>query len=581
LLRRPDVRTRAALPIVLAVVALTAGAQAPEKPPSGQPPANRVGGLHFVDATEVTVVEIDVAVSEKGKPVSGLTKADFEVFQNGKQQEITNFYAYQRRIVGAEPEAAPTPRAEDLVGTPEPADIPPPPKPRFIVFYVDNENITPFNRNRVLTKVNDFVRENLRPPDQAMVASYQRSLKIAQTFTSDPQEIVDALRGLRTYTGGRVEVNSARKDIEEYINSESERSNTSADPLTQATDRAKSFAREQRNTLVFTIRALQELVGMMTGLPGKKAIIYVSDGLPWTPGLELFYEIQDVFRDTSSISDSREFDSIELYRGLITTAAAADVTFYTIDARGLEAELGIEAENRTARSPIGAQIARSNYQDSLSYMADQTGGLAILNSNDVSAGLEKIAEDFETYYSLGYRLVPSGQDRMHRIEVKFKGDRKLTLKYRRFFTEKTLGNQIADRVISGLTFQLPENPLGIEVTTGEPAPASSGRWTLPVDVRIPIERLALIPDGDQLAGYVTVYYAARDTEGKQSDLQTKEHAVKIPQAEYETARTKYYTISASLLLEPGRYRISIGTRDQLTNQAGYATVSKAVHPDKT
>lgn len=574
-------RIRVAFPVVLALAALTVGAQEPEKKPAEQPPADAIGGLRFVDVTEVTVVEVDVAVSEKGKPVTSLTRADFEVFQNGKPQEISNFYAYQRRVVGAEPEAEATPRPEDLVGQPEPVDVPPPPKPRFIVFYVDNENVTPFNRNRVLTKVNDFVRQNLRAPDQAMVASYQRSLKIVQPFTSDPQEIVDGLRGLRTYTGGRVEVNSSRREIEDFINTESNRSSTSGDPYTQATDRAKSFAREQRNTLVFTVRALQELVGMMTGLPGKKAIIYVSDGLPWTPGLELFYEIQDVYRNTSSISDSREFDSVELYRGLITTAAAADVTFYTIDARGLEAELGIEAENRTARSPIGAQIARSNYQDSLSYMADQTGGLAILNSNDVTDGLERIAEDFETYYSLGYRLVPSGQDRMHRIEVKVKGNRKFTLKYRRFFTEKTLGNQIADRVVSGLTFQLPENPLGIEVTTGEPAPASSGRWTLPVDVRIPIERLALIPDGDVLAGYVTVYYAARDTEGKQSDLQTKEHAVKIPQAEYEAARTKYYTISASLLLEPGRYRISIGTRDQLTNQAGYATVSKAVHPDTT
>lgn len=573
-------RNRPALPVALVLIALTAGAQQPEKKPGEQPPANVVGGLHFVDATEVTVVEVDVAVSEKGKPVTGLTKADFEVFQNGKPQDITNFYAYQRHVVGAEPATTPTPQAEDLIAAPEPVDVPPPPKPRFVVFYVDNENITPFNRNRVLTKVHDFVRENLREPDQAMVASYQRSLKIVQGFTSDPQEIIDALRGLRTYTGGRVEVNSTRRDIEDYINSESQQSSTSANPQMQATDRAKGFAREQRNNLVFTIRAIQELVGMMTGLPGKKAIIYVSDGLPWTPGLELFYEIQDVYRDASAISDSREFDSVELYRGLITSAAAADVTFYTIDARGLEAELGIEAENRTARSPLGAQIARSNYQDSLSYMAEQTGGIAVLNSNDVSIGLERIAEDFETYYSLGYRLIPSGQDRMHRIEVKVKGDRKLTLKYRRFFTEKTLGNQIADRVISGLTFQLPENPLGIEVVTGEPAPASSGRWTLPVDVRVPIERLALIPDGDQLSGYVTVYYAARDTEGKQSDLQTKEHAIRIPQAQYEAARSKYYTLSASLLLESGRYRISIGARDQLTNQAGYATVSKAVHPEK-
>jgi hypothetical protein len=221
----------------------------------------------------------------------------------------------------------------------------------------------------------------------------------------------------------------------------------------------------------------------------------------------------------------------------------------------------------------------SNYQDSLMYMAEQTGGLAILNANDPTQGLEKIANDFETFYSLGYRLIPSGQDRMHHIQVKVKGHSEYRLAYRKTFIEKTLPTRIGDRVVSGLTFDLEDNPLGIELVTGVAAPADNERWTLPVEVRVPFEKVALIPEGDSLIGYLMVYYAARDDEGKQSDLQRTEHPIRIPASQYEKVRKQFFTVSANLLLEPGTYRVSVGVRDELTNQAGFAVARKAVHPD--
>ena len=110
-------------------------------------------------------------------------------------------------------------------------------------------------------------------------------------------------------------------------------------------------------------------------------------------------------------------------------------------------------------------------------------------------------------------------------------------------------------------------------------PSSANRWLLPVEIRVPIEKIALIPDGNELVGYVMAYYAARDDEGKQSDLQKTEAALRFPEKEYERAKAGTYTISATLLLEPGVYRLSVGVRDQLTNQAGYATLRKPVHPE--
>jgi VWFA-related protein len=572
----PTFRLTAALLVVAVVVFAQEmpplNAYTPDKPPAQKPPTGQVGGLHFLDVSEVTVVNVEVSVTDKKGPVLDLKPQDFEVFQDGKPQPLTNFALYTRPLPYAAAPAA-TPAA---AATPAPEPTPQAKRePRFVTFYVDNENIMPMNRNRVLRKVVDWVEGYLHPPDQAMVVSYQRSLKVLQPFTSDPEEIAAALRATYRYTGGASDINSSRGSVEDYINNNAGQSNA----LASAIEQAKSFSREQYNTLTFTIGALKELVGMLSGLPGKKAVIYVSDGLAMTPGLELYYEIQDQFNYPSVISEAREFDAIDLFRGLVNTATAADVTFYTIDAKGLESNSGIEAENRQPRSPMAAGIGQQNYQDSLAYMASETGGLAILNANDPTSGLEKIATDFETYYSLGYRLIPTGQDRVHFIQVKVKGHPEYRLVYRQRFIEKSLPTRIGDRVMSGLAFDLEDNPLDIEVSTGDPAPAENGRWTLPVEVRVPLEKVALLPEGENLDGYLMVYYAARDTDGKQSDLQRVEHAIQVPAAGYQKAKRQYYTITASLLLEPGTYRISVGVRDELTNQAGYALAKKAVHPE--
>jgi VWFA-related protein len=551
----------------------------PDKPPAEKAPTKQFGGLHFLDVSEVTVVNVDVTVSDKKGPVLGLKPEDFEVYQDGKLQPVTNFAIYMSTVL-AQPTPAPTvaPVPTAAAATPTPVLAPPSKRePRFLVLYVDNENLQPMNRNRVLGKVIEWVVGHLEPPDQAMVVSYQRSLKVLQPFTSNVDEVAAALRVVKKYTGGGSDIASSRQRVEDYIHQNSSNQST----LYSAMDQVKSFAREQHNNLTFAVRSLQEVVGTMSGLPGKRAIIYISDGLAMTPGLELYYEIEDAYsaNNANVLSESRDYAATDLFQGLVHTAASAGVTLYTLDARGLQSDSGISAENSQSRSPLAAGMMTSNYQDSLIYMADHTGGLAILNANDPTPGLNKIAADFETYYSLGYRLIPTGEDRAHRIQVKVNGHPEYRLNYRTMFIEKALPTRIGERVMSGLSYELEDNPLGVELKTGIPAPADNGRWTLPVEVSFPLEKVALIPDGDDLVGYVMVYYAARDDEGKQSDLQRTEHQVKIPAPRYEKARHQLFTVSTSLLLEPGRYRISVGVRDELTNQAGYALARTPVHPE--
>jgi len=571
------VRSSSALHCVAVTLLAATLAGAQDKPAASKAPLKQVGGLRFVDVSEITIVNVEVSVRDRSGPVFGLSAADFEVYQDGKLQALTNFYFFTSKREGAAttaaPAALPPPTPTLPTGTPiEPA---PPREPRFLAVYLDNENMMPFNRNRILNQVIEFVEQRLQPSDKAMVVSYQRSLKILQPFTSDADEVASALRRTKRFVGARNEMLTSRRQIEDYISQNAENPAS----IGRALDQVESFAKEQRNNLTFTVRAIQELVTMMSGLPGRKSIIYVSDGLPLSPGLELYYEMQDRYRNPMITTRARDYDSTDLFRGLVTSAAAAGVRLYTIDARGLESDLGIEADNRQARSSLAAGIATSNYQDSLVYMADQTGGLAVINANNVGPGLERIGDDIETYYSLGYRLIPTGEDRMHRIEVKLKGKQGYKLNYQKSFIEKSLPTRVADQVVSGLAFDLEDNPLAIEVSTGEPAPAMAERWTLPVSVLVPMDKIALIPDGEDLIGWLMVYFAARDSEGMQSDLQRIEHAIRIPAKGYDESKKQHWTVSANLLLEPGTYRISVGVRYQLTNQAGFTVVRKPVHPE--
>jgi hypothetical protein len=125
-------------------------------------------------------------------------------------------------------------------------------------------------------------------------------------------------------------------------------------------------------------------------------------------------------------------------------------------------------------------------------------------------------------------------------------------------------------------FPIDENPMHIQCHVGDPAPVSEDRWTVPFEVSFPIPSVALMPEGDDYVGRVTLIVAVRDTKGKKADMIRQEHEVRVPSASYDDALQKDFTISATLLLEEGGYRVAVAMLDRLTRQASYQTLSTAV-----
>ncbi len=538
------------------------------------PKQEPVGGLEFIDEVQVTVVNVDVFVRDgKGQPVEDLGRDDFRLLQDGKPVEVSNFAVLSKEVI----RHLLTPLGEAATATTAgvaPVALPPEIRPVFVVLYIDNENLRPFDRNRVLRRVREFVIENLEPPVEMMVVSYQRSLDVAQPFTQNSRAVNDALRGMTQITGGRVEFDNARRAIIDDLQEAKEGSGGQEGQAGPAALRQRiyQYAEEEASNLGFTLSALRQMIAMLSGVEGRKSIIYISSGLPMTPGYGLMQEYAAVFKDNSIMANRSILDRTQAFHELAAAANAQEVSMYTIDAEGLDTLDGGSAESAYGRDPVSASTASKNFKDSLDYLADATGGIAIINTNDPTAGLVRISEDLFSYYSLGYKLSSLDVDRVHRLEVEIPGHPDYDLRYRRRFVEKSQETQVQDRVFTSLMVDVDDNPMDLELTDAEPSAVSGNRWTVPLHVTVPLDKVALLPVAEEYVGQVVLFIGAQDVKGRSSETQRQEHEIRIPAADYENAVRQRFGIDVTLLLEEGQQRVAVGLMDQLTRRASYARV---------
>lgn len=540
-----------------------------------------VGGLPYTGEVDVTVVTVNVYVTNKqGLAVTDLGVDDFVLTQDGTSRPISNFGLFTDEVYRSyyrdqgPPTGRPTPTPEPGAESLSKESF----RPVYVVLYFDNENSRSLDRNRLITQMRTFVRETLHPPVQMMVVSYNKSYDVLQPFTDDQREINNALREIKMMTGGRTETDSARKDILRQF-AESQRTSQQQQDVSsrsRAHGMMIGFAEEEANDLQFTIGALRDTVTMLSGLPGKKVIVYASNGLPMIAGLDLFYAYSNAYHESSAITESARYNMTRHFTSLVSNANAQDISFYTFGVGGIENPTISSAELGTQQDSMSASIGMQNYLDPLRFMADSTGGAAIVNTNDFTLGLEKVGQDFFTYYSLGYTLHQSGLDKVHRIKVELPEHSEYRVRYRRRFVEKSLESRVQDKVVTGLMFPLHQNPMEIMVEIGSQGPAGETRWMVPFKLSFPLRKVALLPAGEDYVGNVTLFLAARNNKGDRSDVVRQNHEIRIKAADYEDARLKRFTITANLLMEEGSHNVAVGILDPVTRNASFSTTKVTV-----
>ncbi len=535
---------------------------------SAQEPAAAPDSI-FVERVLVEVIEVEVFVTDRqGRPVTDLAAKDFEIYEDRRPVELTNF----RRAVASDGNAPPEPveplPSPDLRPAVE-APAPLPEEPLYLVLYVDNANIRAGGRRRVLRDLRELVHGHGAEAERIMVVSHERSLQIHQGFTGSRQLVVEALRALEDEP---VFGDAHYGELLEMIRTIEDRNARASFIET----RIRSYAEEKRLDVRRSLENLRDLVDSLAGLRGRKALVYAADSLSLNPAEELYQALEIRFGDLTVLHQSIQYDASRDFQKLAAAANTARVAFYTLHAAGLEAPLASSAEmagsgSDELRATLDS-VRTANLQGSGRLLAGETGGLAFLNSNDFSAGLDRVAADFTTYYSLGYHPRHSGDGRYHEIEVKVRR-KGLKVRHRRGYRDRPLADRMADSVRAALHFGVAKNPMGIELAVGRgEASASSerGRRVVAVRVSIPLNQIALVPRGETHEGRVRLFLSVRDPEGRKSPVQEVEVPLSIPADRLKAALGQSWVQEVKLLVRRGPQILAVGLWDELGHTASLA-----------
>ncbi|HEV8580823.1 MAG TPA: VWA domain-containing protein [Thermoanaerobaculia bacterium] len=555
------------------------------KPPAAPAPPS------FGETVEVNVVNVDVYVTDKnGNRVTGLKKEDFALSEEEKPVEITNFAAVAERVESPAITAKPGIASEPRPGEPAPG----PESWLNLAVFVDNLHLRPENRARALEQIRKFLAQTVRPLDRVMLASYDLGLRVRRPFTGDPAVLDTALRQMETLPSFGVQADQARRSALRAMYSIHELNPCSFEMMGPI----QSYAEQSRDEAQRTVGALKFLVNSLAGIPGRKAVLYVSDGVPVTPGEELFQAVYEIcgggtatsglpetnqggkvapgadaagYPAQQALLDAQKYSIAERFEDLAAHANANRVAFYTLQASGLRgaaADPDLDPGERVLQLMTVQQVQRTNWQNSLSAMAAGTGGRAMLNTNDFLPDLGKMQEDFSVYYSLAYTPAHAGDGRQHRIEVKVKRPG-LKVRYRQSYRDKPLAERIVDRTLAALFHGIEDNPLEVSMEIGDPSLGEKGEYGVPIRLKIPIFKLAVLNQQETFRAKLRLLVATGDDQGGISPVRQVEVPIEFPRKQVLNAMGKYYLYNLTLKMRSGEQRVAIAVRDEIGATTSY------------
>ncbi len=386
--------------IALAIIVWLAQSQAPPQ----RPPRFR---------TEANFVRVDVYATKGGVPVQDLAQEDFELSEDNVPQKIESFEHIVVNPAGPQsPIADPSSPSQALQLVADP-------RRRVFVIFLDTHNVPYEGSHGIREPLIDFMQRVVGEDD--LIALMTPDMSPEQLAFARKTRVIEA--GLRDngFWGRR---DSLKLD-------ETEKMYDACFPLLpgeQGPVSALAKTLIQRRRERATLDALHDLVRYMgTVREGRTAVVTVTDGwllyrpdatieaprrgagggnvdpLPGSP------DRAACDRDRMDLAQSDDDRDFRLMYG---EANRANVSFYTIDPRGLTAvELGFV--NSVVGEDTTPAMLRAR-QDSLRTLAETTDGLAMLNSNNLGKQLGRIADDLTSYYLLGYRSTNGNLDGKYR-----------------------------------------------------------------------------------------------------------------------------------------------------------------------
>jgi VWFA-related protein len=542
---------RSAASALALLLPLWAGSAAGQEPPPS-----------FTEHVEVRVMDLDVVVTDRdGRPVPDLKREDFTVRVGGKVVPIDYFARVEAGVIHA-PDLSTASPDQVLAAYREAAQAY---VPRHFLVYVDVGHLAPDGRKRGLEAVRDLVTR-LGPNDRGRVVLFDRRSRELAGWTSSKEALFAALTKIEEGGLGMSRLDSERQALT-GIDTVMGRN-----PREQAVHReavARGYAEQSRAEVRDLLRDVATELTTLAPLTGKKAFLFVSGGFEFQPGQVMAAYAAGQANIPSSVNRDVSADLETVTR----RANASEITFYTLDARGLDPAGGSSAADNPllARSGV-AFLARQDSQEGLVALARETGGIALLNSNDVVTGVSRVYQDTSAYYSIGVTLakIPSSGHQAVRVESNRPG---LTVRARRGYTASSEADRERDRVQAALKTNFSATDIPLTLRT-EPPTRAGKRYRFAISVVFPAAGLTFSPAEKGRRATAEVSLAAMDDNGRMSETSKDQMMFTLPEgATPSNAMLQYKT---NLETRKGNHRIVVSVRDRTTGRTGTATADVRV-----
>lgn len=559
--------TRAARPVTT-----PSRANVPNALPSHPTSAHAYDESQVEFKSQTILVEVPVVVTDKsGNHVHGLTKDDFQLAESGKDQRIASF--------------------EEVVAQTTPMQTRPPlpgefsnltmkgEQPRSITVVALDSINTPFldqtyGRKQLLK----YLANNLQPNQTfALVAMTSRGVKLIHGLSADPAQLIDALKKtsgeLPALTGidqdaqadaAAGDINSGLSGFDSFAIGSLDNNLALLDQFV-AEDNALIAQFQQQRAIEATMRAFLGIAWSLSGVPGRKSLVWATGGFPFyldspstVPGgyLSELYE-----RTMSALSDSE----ISVYpvdvRGLVNTSPIVDVT-----------NTGQRNGSAALRQVLNRSWLQNSSIETLRDFAEMTGGRAFYNSNDISGGFKRAADDGSSFYMLGYYLDTKNSKpgwRSLKVKLRHEVARGTEIRARNgFFVTNSAFNPDASRkadldVAVSSAFESTGIPMTIRWLNVLP---DGSKKKVQFGLDMPPNALTLRAQNHFDFDYLAVAYGSKD--GKSAGSLGKTLQGNVPDQQMDKVRQKGMGLENQIELAPGDYTVRFVVRDNITGKVG-------------
>jgi VWFA-related protein len=552
----------------------------------------------------VNLVQVDAVVTDNnGKQVTDLGADDFEIFEDDKPREIANFSYVTKQAVTAKPAPA---TAAGKNSSPPPPPVPPvrlrPEQVRrAIALVVDDLGLSFESSHYVRDALRKFVDEQMLPGDLVAIIRTGAGMGALQQFTSDKRQLYAAIERVR------FNLSSRSFSVFSPIGNETR----IKVPLGQGSDGTVRFGEDLLASLikqpgkelnefreeifsVGTLGALNFIVRGLKDLPGRKSVVLFSDGFK--------------MYNAENVGNQRIIDSLQRLTDL---ANRASVVFYTIDPRGVQPLTMTAADNLSGPLTTGdpshtgsegdltptqfnADIEKSlsdrrkeffESQQGLNYLAQQTGGFLVKNTNDISGAVRRVLND-EGFYLIGYRPdeatfnAEGSGNRFHKLRVRVKRPG-LHVRTRTGFygitdtQARPVRRTATDQLYAALTSPFSAGDIRLRMTSlfgYDPQKGSFAQSLLHIDGH----DLTFVEEKEgQFKGFyktrIDIMAITFGDNGVVLDQDDKVYTIRLPAQDYPQTVEKGITYSVSLpIKKAGAYQLRIAVRDTVTERVGSA-----------